>query len=109
MNTTAIPEWFANAISQSRTSHYLHYENLKVVHYVKYSPEKHSTNKPSIIWVHGGFAHAHWWDFFAPFFVENFNCFAIYSSFLFVYTIQFRGRQYSFFSDWNEGRYYNSR
>ena len=45
MNTTAIPEWFANAISQSRTSHYLHYENLKVVHYVKYSPEKHSTNK----------------------------------------------------------------
>ena len=77
MTTTAIPEWFANAISKSRTSHYLHYENLKVVHYVKYSPEKHSTNKPSIIWVHGGFAHAHWWDFFAPFFVENFNCFAI--------------------------------
>lgn len=33
--------------------------------------------KPSMLFIHGGSAHAHWWDFVAPAFVEDFHVLAL--------------------------------
>jgi pimeloyl-ACP methyl ester carboxylesterase len=33
--------------------------------------------KPPMLFVHGGSAHAHWWDFVAPAFVEDFHALAL--------------------------------
>jgi len=30
-----------------------------------------------LVFLHGGFAHAHWWDFIAPFFAEDYSVVAI--------------------------------
>ena len=34
-------------------------------------------SKPSMLFIHGGSAHAHWWDFVAPAFVEDFHVLAL--------------------------------
>nr|WP_284738975.1 alpha/beta hydrolase [Pseudomonas sp. CG7] len=34
-------------------------------------------HKPAILLAHGYRAHAHWWDFIAPFFCENYRVFAL--------------------------------
>jgi len=33
--------------------------------------------KPPMLFIHGGSAHAHWWDFVAPAFVDNFHVLAL--------------------------------
>jgi len=33
-------------------------------------------SKPGLLFVHGNGAHAHWWDFVAPYFMEDFHCVA---------------------------------
>jgi esterase len=33
--------------------------------------------KPPMLFIHGGSAHAHWWDFVAPAFIENFHVLAL--------------------------------
>ena len=33
--------------------------------------------KPPLLFLHGGSAHAHWWDFVAPAFVEDFHVLAL--------------------------------
>ena len=33
--------------------------------------------KPGLLFVHGGAAHAHWWSFIAPFFLPDYHCIAI--------------------------------
>ena len=32
--------------------------------------------KPGLLFVHGNGAHAHWWDFIAPYFMDEFHCVA---------------------------------
>ena len=32
--------------------------------------------KPGLLFVHGNGAHAHWWDFIAPYFMEDYHCVA---------------------------------
>src|SRR5262245_16526911 len=39
------------------------------VHYLDYG----TVGRPAIVCVHGGAAHAHWFDFFAPGFVADFH------------------------------------
>ena len=34
------------------------------------------TSKPGLLFVHGNGAHAHWWDFIAPYFMEAYHCVA---------------------------------
>lgn len=33
-------------------------------------------SKPGLLFVHGNGAHAHWWDFIAPYFMETYHCVA---------------------------------
>jgi pimeloyl-ACP methyl ester carboxylesterase len=34
-------------------------------------------DKPALLFVHGGSAHAHWWDFIAPAFIDDFHALAL--------------------------------
>lgn len=34
------------------------------------------TSKPGLLFVHGNGAHAHWWDFIAPYFMDQYHCVA---------------------------------
>lgn len=62
------PEWFENAIAQMPTSHTVTVEDC-AIHYLRWGPQ--TSEKPGILFVHGGAAHAQWWSFIAPFFVED--------------------------------------
>ena len=39
------------------------------IHYLRWGPEVSDLN--GILFIHGASAHAHWWDFIAPFFCNN--------------------------------------
>jgi len=34
-------------------------------------------SKPGLLFVHGNGAHAHWWDFIAPYFMDTYHCVAL--------------------------------
>ena len=68
---TPKPEWFEWAVSQRPSSKQVTVDNCKI-HYLKWSAEK--TEKPGILFVHGGAAHAQWWSFIAPFFAKDRSC-----------------------------------
>ena len=60
------PEWFWQAIDQKPESAYLQVAESDV-HYLSWNePEKGN----GLLFVHGHNAHAHWWDFIAPFFKD---------------------------------------
>jgi pimeloyl-ACP methyl ester carboxylesterase len=50
------------------TSHFVEVGGVRL-HYLDYG----TASRPSILCVHGGAAHAHWFDFFAPGFVTDFH------------------------------------
>ena len=45
------------------------------IHYLRY--DAGSTRKPGLLFVHGMWAHAHWWDHIAPCFLDRFTVLAI--------------------------------
>ncbi len=69
------PGWFSRALQvpfQDRTVevagvpiHYLYWE------------ESADADKPGLVFVHGNGAHAHWWTFLAPFFLEHYRVAAL--------------------------------
>ena len=65
---TPKPEWFEWAVSQRPSSNQVTVDNCKI-HYLKWTTEK--AEKPGILFVHGGAAHAQWWSFIAPFFAKD--------------------------------------
>ncbi len=65
---TPKPEWFENAVGRAPTSHRVTVENCPI-HYLRWGPE--TSEKPGLLFVHGGAAHAQWWSFIAPFFAED--------------------------------------
>lgn len=68
------PGWFNRAVSMS-------YESRKVdvdgtpIHYLLW--DDGDTAKPGLIFVHGNGAHAHWWTFIAPYFLDDYRAVAI--------------------------------
>ena len=66
------PEWFDKAINEKPESKYLLIESVKI-HYLLWG----DTTKPSLFFIHGYSAHAHWWDFIAPHFLDDFCVVAI--------------------------------
>ena len=62
------PEWFEKALGIAPTSHTVTVEDCPI-HYLRWGPE--TLEKPGLLFVHGGAAHAQWWSFIAPFFAEN--------------------------------------
>ena len=65
---TPKPEWFENAVGTAPTSHRVTVEDCPI-HYLRWGPE--TSEKPGLLLVHGGAAHAQWWSFIAPFFAED--------------------------------------
>ena len=69
------PQWFTNALAAPYQSSFVDCKGTKI-HYLRWFP---SENKQGLVFVHGGGAHAYWWQFIAPFF-EEFDCVALCSS-----------------------------
>lgn len=66
------PNWFQDAVATP-------YETLKVevdgaqIHYQRWG----NRGKPGLLLVHGNGAHAHWWDFIAPYFSQHYHVVAM--------------------------------
>lgn len=66
------PKWFQDAISTEYTRHELDVDGAKVTY-----QQWGDVEKPGLFLVHGGGAHAHWFDFIAPAFIDDFNIVAM--------------------------------
>ncbi|MEM6900179.1 MAG: alpha/beta hydrolase, partial [Pseudomonadota bacterium] len=66
------PEWFEAAVSAPYDTEYLEVDGTKI-HYQRWGDAK----ARGLLLVHGNGAHAHWWDFVAPYFAKDYNVVAI--------------------------------
>ena len=69
------PHWFKQAVTTPREDYFIEVEGAKI-HYVRWQDPQRD-NKPGLLFVHGGGAHTHWWDFVAPFFTKEYSVAAI--------------------------------
>ncbi|MBV1914280.1 MAG: alpha/beta hydrolase [Pseudomonadales bacterium] len=74
------PDWFREAVATPQTDYFIDVNGSKI-HYVRWlddnSANKNPTDKPGLLFVHGGGAHSHWWDFIAPSFMDKYSVAAI--------------------------------
>lgn len=70
--TPPAPEWFREAVAHSYETRYVDVKGAKV-HYQRWGQR----GSPGLLFVHGNGAHAHWWDFIAPYFSEKYNVAAL--------------------------------
>ena len=66
------PDWFWDAIETESESATVEVAECDV-HYLKWS----EPSDCGLLFIHGHNAHAHWWDFIAPFFRENYHTVAL--------------------------------
>ena len=71
-NKAGPPQWFTRAIEDPGEDCFVNVEGCRI-HYLRWG----QAGKPGLVFLHGGFAHAHWWDFIAPFFAEDYSVVAI--------------------------------
>jgi pimeloyl-ACP methyl ester carboxylesterase len=64
---TRVPAWFSGAIASPVGDHVIDVEGCPI-HYRQWG----DPSAPGIVLVHGGAAHAHWWDFIAPHFTPGY-------------------------------------
>ena len=64
--------WFEEAIKITPESKYVDSNGAKI-HYLVWG----ETTNPGLFLIHGYSAHAHWWDFIAPSFLEDYCVVAI--------------------------------
>jgi pimeloyl-ACP methyl ester carboxylesterase len=69
------PAWFVDSLVHRPTDHVIYVNDTKI-HYLRYDTDR-QTSKQLLLFVHGGWAHAHWWDFIAPFFCEEYAVVAV--------------------------------
>jgi len=69
---TAIPGWFVRTIALRPEEHSLEVEGCHI-HFLCWGQR----GKPGLLFVHGGFAHAHWWDFIGPLFADCYRVAAL--------------------------------
>jgi len=97
------PDWFARAIDHPLTEHQVDVEGC-AINYLRWShqgpsPTASMRERSGLLFVHGGGAHARWWQFIAPFFSAEFECAAIdlsgmgESGFRDVYSSEQRARE----------------
>ncbi|MDY6830210.1 MAG: alpha/beta hydrolase [Pseudomonadota bacterium] len=63
------PRWFRDAVTARCEDRYIQVEGAWI-HYRHWVDAQRET-KPGLLFVHGGGAHAHWWDFIAPQFAAS--------------------------------------
>lgn len=68
------PEWFEQAIQNEAEECHVAYENTRL-NYRKWSGP--SADAPNIVMVHGGGAHARWYDFIAPLVTAKYNVISV--------------------------------
>lgn len=66
------PEWFWKAVETESESATVEVDGCDI-HYLAWSGQ----GKPGLLLVHGHNAHAHWWDFIAPFFKDDYQTAAL--------------------------------
>lgn len=66
------PQWFWDAVETPSESGFVEVDDIDI-HYLTWSP----AGKPGLLFVHGHNAHAHWWDFIAPFFRDDYQTAAL--------------------------------
>ena len=71
---TTIPEWFFAAIETEYGVHSVEVDECDVV-YQQWGDA--ASGRPGLLFIHGMFAHSHWWDFIAPAFMEDFTVLAM--------------------------------
>ena len=68
------PQWFTRAVAAPCESNYVDAGGT-AVHYLSWNA--HETHKPGLLFAHGFRAHARWWSFIAPFFIERYRVAAL--------------------------------
>ncbi|RJF91673.1 alpha/beta fold hydrolase [Noviherbaspirillum saxi] len=68
------PQWFRQALAKPGLSNFVQIDGVRI-HYLSWNMEQ--TEKPALLFIHGFRAHAHWWDFIAPFFTEQYRVLAM--------------------------------
>ena len=64
---TRTPAWFTRALTKRFEDRFIEVDGCRI-HYLRWG----KPGRPGLLLVHGGFAHAHWWDFIAPFFAQHY-------------------------------------
>ncbi len=72
----ATPSWFDWAVTLPCDSRSVSVEGCDI-HYLRWPTPVDRDPKRGILFIHGGGAHANWWRFIAPFFVEDYRVAAI--------------------------------
>ncbi|MDA1298906.1 MAG: alpha/beta hydrolase [Proteobacteria bacterium] len=67
------PGWFSRATTTPFDEQTIDVAGTPI-HYLRWSND---ASKPGLIFVHGNGAHAHWWSFIAPFFLDHYQAVAI--------------------------------
>ena len=65
-------EWFSESLLSTPTENFVEVEGTKI-HYLTWG----DTQNPGLFFIHGFSANAHWWDFIAPAFTEDYCVVAI--------------------------------
>lgn len=66
------PDWFWEAVETPSDSGFVEVDDIDI-HHLSWS----KAGNPGLLFVHGHNAHAHWWDFIAPFFKDDFQTAAL--------------------------------
>lgn len=66
---TQPPDWFLQAVATPATDCHITSHGSQI-HYRRY---QHEPDRPLLLFIHGHAAHARWWDFIAPAFIDRFN------------------------------------
>jgi len=69
---SAAPDWFLRALAQKPEDLTIEVQGC-AIHYLRWG----ETDKPGIVLVHGGAAHAHWWSFIAPLLSSQYHVVAL--------------------------------
>jgi pimeloyl-ACP methyl ester carboxylesterase len=66
------PDWFRRALEQKPEDAWVEVDGARI-HYLRWGDRE----KPGIVLVHGGAAHAHWWSFIAPLLTSQYHVAAL--------------------------------
>ena len=66
---TDAPDWFQQYTTLARNDHWKTVAGARI-HYQTWNDQE---AKPGLLFVHGHAAHAHWWDFIAPAFIDKYK------------------------------------
>lgn len=71
-STYTTPDWFWEAIDTKPSSGFVEVDDADI-NYLSWS----EAGKPGLLFVHGHNAHAHWWDFIAPSYMNDYHTVAL--------------------------------